>query len=470
MSVVAAYLVFVPVAALCFARLDSRSALLAVLIGGWWLLPVGNYGPGAHGTGLPWWITGTALPSDMLVTKAWIAPLVAFAGAVVKNPDALRNWRPAAVDVPMIAWCLWPIADGLLGASPPPLVASLYIAGVWGLPWLIGRVWLSTAEGELALMRAIALSGLANLPVAVIEGVRPPMLYGLLYGPHPFRFDGIHRYVGYRPIGFLEHGNLYGLWTALAAFAALWLVRDRKRADGRRWVVLAIVNVAIALAAQSIGALILLGIGLVLLAIWRSHLFVPALSGVAVLIVIIGAVHLTGIVPIRALAKTPAGVRVIGEMRALGRGSFLWRVSQDTKSLGTIAANPIGGTAHWDWWRQYGTRPWGQPLLLIGQYGLGGFLLAWGALVAAAAAAFQRLRQWGDRLAGDAALPLAILVLLSLLDATLNAFFFFPAILAAGAIAHRPLFSPNAPPVASSIPSRDRPATAHKMVDVTQFA
>jgi hypothetical protein len=49
-----------------------------------------------------------------------------------------------------------------------------------------------------------------------------------------------------------------------------------------------------------------------------------------------------------------------------------------------------------------------------------------------------RLREHGDRLTGDPALPLAILVLLALADASLNAFFFSPAILAAGAIAASP--------------------------------
>lgn len=439
MAVVWAFALFLPLAALCFARLPLRTAFLLVLIGGWWMLPVGRYGPAAPGTHLPWWITGIALPSDMLLTKAWIPPLVAFAGAALRDPQRLRAWRPAAIDVPMLAWCIWPLVDGLgTTADPAPAVASLYVGGSWGLPWLIGRVWLAGSDGELALIRAIALSGLANLPLALIEGTRPAMLYGIIYGPHPFRFDGVRRYIGYRPIGFLEHGNLYGLWAALAAFAALWLLRYRKAPGGHWWVAVAILDILIALASQSVGAVILLALGLVLLMMWRWHLFMPALAAAGALLLLIGAVHLSGIVPVRSIAQTPAGVRAIAEMRAIGRGSFLWRVSQDTKSLASVAAHPIGGTGRWDWWRQYGTRPWGQALLLIGQYGLAGFLLAWGALVSACVAAFVRLREWGDRLPRDTALPLAIIVLLALADATLNAFFFSPAILAAGAIAAMP--------------------------------
>src|SRR4051794_17998458 len=133
MAVVLAYLCFVPVAALCFARLPLRTAILLVLIGGWWLLPVARYGPGAPGTETPWWITGIALPSDMLLTKAWIPPLVAFAGAALCGPETLRKWRPAPIDLPMALWCLWPLASGLArSADPPGWLASLYVAGAWG--------------------------------------------------------------------------------------------------------------------------------------------------------------------------------------------------------------------------------------------------------------------------------------------------------------------------------------------------
>ena len=439
MAVVTAYIIFVPIAALCFARLPTRTAILMVLIGGWWLLPVGRYGPLPAGTSFPWWITGIALPSDMLLTKAWVPPLVALVGAALADWERLRRWRPRAVDLPMLGWCLWPLVDGVwVSAAPPSWVATLYVLGSWGLPWLIGRVWLAGPENMLALTRALALSGLANLPVAVIEGMRPPMLYELVYGRHPFANDGAARYLGYRPVGFLEHGTLYGLWAALAAFAAVWLVFQNRDAGDRRWLVLAILNVVVALASQSTGAIMLLVVGLGLLAAWRSTVFVPALAFAGAVLLFAAAVHLSGIVPVESIGRSPAGERVISAMRAIGRGSFLWRVSQDAKTLKGATAHPIGGTGQWDWWRPYHTRPWGQALLLVGQYGLVGLLLAWGGLIAASIVAFARLRKPHHPVRGDASLPLAIIVLLALADAGLNAFFFSLATVAAGAIAACP--------------------------------
>lgn len=431
MAVYWAYLCFIPVAALCFALLPLRTAILSVLIGGWWALPVTHYGPAALTMPSPWWVVGIALPSDMLITKAWMPPLAASVGAAWRAPQQLRDWRPKLIDLPMGGWCLWPLIQGLTAeANPAGWMATLYLVGAWGLPWLIGRAWLSEGEGRLELLRAVALSGLANLPIAIIEGPQPAMLYRLVYGPHPFMTDGIERYVGYRPLGFFEDGNLYGLWAALAAFAAIAMLREK---PGRAWVVLAVLDVAIALASQSAGAIALLGLGIALLIAARSRLFLPGLAAAAGMLLLIAAIHSSGIVPIQALGRSAAGQHLIGFMRSLGRGSFLWRVSQDSKTLATIATHPILGTGQWDWFRPYGTRPWGQGLLLLGQYGLVGLLLAWSALVGACAAAFRRLR--GDRGHLDPSLILAIMVLLALSDALLNAFFFYPAILAAGAIA-----------------------------------
>ena len=442
MAVILAYILIWPLTVLCFWRLPLRVAALLVLLGGWLLLPVALYAPGASGTDFPWWIVGTALPSDMLLTKAWIAPLASFIGAAISSFDTIRKWRPSAIDLPMALWCLWPLVDGLLSPdpAPSPWLSSLYVTGAWGLPWLIGRMWFADASGGLILAQGLAVSGIACLPIALVEGVRPAMLYGLLYGDHPFRFDGVQRYVGYRPIGFFENGNLYGLWTALCALVAVWLAVNFRRLDrGWIWGLVAVVNLLIALASQSVGALILLLVGMALLLMWRLSWVLPLVATAAAALFILGIVHLSGVIPLQSLVREGVGQKVVGAFREVGRGSFTWRVSQDTKTLGTVAAAPFGGTARWDWWRSYNTRPWGQALLLIGQYGLIGFALAWGSLAVAAGAGLVRLRRGADRLDKGSALPLAIITLLALTDAVLNAFFFSPAILAAGAVAAGPV-------------------------------
>ncbi|MBJ6122757.1 hypothetical protein [Sphingomonas mollis] len=440
----AIYVLFAVIAMLPFLRLPVRTAVLIVFFGGWILLPVGHYPPVAT-DGLPWWIVGTALPSDMLVTKAWVVAAAALLWGVVFDRRRVSRWRPHWIDLPMAAWCLWPLVDGLIAAtpSPSPLVACLYVTGCWGLPWLLGRIWIATADDRLALLRAQVWAGLAMLPVAIMEASVGPFLYDAIYAPHPFRTDGMERYVGYRPLGLLEHGNQYGIWICLNALAALWLAFGQAEDDrGRRGLVPAAILTVMAVAAQSIGALLLLVAGLVFL-ILRSRAFLkPLLGGVIGIVALVAAAHLSGIVPVQRIARDTAfGQEVLGAVRGIGRGSFTWRISQDTKVLPAIHAAPVQGTAQWDWFRRFGTRPWGLAMLIVGQFGLIGLLLAFGSVIAPALAILWRRVAYAAWAADDETLPLAMIVLLAMADATLNSFIYMPAILIAGAIAVRPVTS-----------------------------
>ena len=72
---------------------------------------------------------------------------------------------------------------------------------------------------------------------------------------------------------------------------------------------------------------------------------------------------------------------------------------------------------------------------MIGQYGLGGLLLVLATLLGPALAAAWRAPVAHVWRPDGVPLLLATLVLLSVVDALLNSFFFFPAIVAAGGLA-----------------------------------
>lgn len=438
MNVDIVYLLFVPVSMLAFWRWPPERAALLVCLGGWVLLPVGHYPPGSADARFPYWIIGLAMPSDMLITKAWIAPATALLGTALFDRQALRALRLSWLDLPVALWCAWPfLATAFVSdARPAPTVASLYLAGCWLLPWLLGRLYFSSAEGQRLLAKGLALSALCAMPFSVLEGVLGHSVYGAVYEPHPFRFDGTERYLGYRPIGFFENGNQFGLWVALCALAAVWLARTEPTRSRRPWACIAAVLVLMTLAAQSLGAIALLAIGT--LALWARGRVQPrrAMASALLVLAVGGGVYLSGVVPITHLGKeTALGRRIVDGLRSVGRGSFAWRISQDQKLLGDALRAPVTGSQQWDWWRPQGVRPWGLPLLAIGQFGLTGFVLMLCTLLApAAAATWQTSAPTGRR---DAGLPLLLtsLVLLALIDALLNSFFFFPAVIAAGALA-----------------------------------
>ncbi len=444
MNIDIAFLVFVAVAWLPFRYCRPASAVAIVFFGGWLLLPVGHYPASPAEGGFPFWIVGLAVPSDMLLTKAWIAPATALLGAALFDGATLRSCRPRWFDAPIAAWCAWPLMQSLLALAtsgvdsrPPGWLASLYVVGCWGVPWLLGRIYFARREGGLLLARAMTLSALACLPVALIEGVAGPTLYRFFYEPHPLQADGAARYLGFRPLGFFEHGNQYGIWISLSALAAVWLaLACRGERFATAWRVTAAVIVAMALAAQSLGAVLMLAAGTAFLALCR-HLR-PRASAIALVAVLVvgGAVYVSGIVPVMRIGKdTAIGRQVVDAIRATGRGSFAWRISQDQKLLADAREHLMVGSARWDWWRPKATRPWGLTMLLLGQFGVVGLALALGSLLwPALRIAWLVPRASGWRVE---ALPLMLttIVVMATLDGLLNSFFYFPAIVAAGALA-----------------------------------
>ncbi len=421
------------VAPIAFKTLPPRTAALALFFGGWLFAPVGVFPPGSAAAEHPYWIIGSALPSDMLLHKAWLVPCAVLFGALLFDRGALRTWRPTWLDMPIAAWCLWPLLQSLLFvAAPQPsgATASLYLFGTWGLTWFIGRVWCGGREGMAGLARALALAGAACLPFALLEGAFGARTYGWLFEPHPFRNDGDERYLGWRALGFFENGNQYGIWVALCAGVALWaaLARGTRARE-------AALCVVIALAAQSVGAIALVLLGAAVLAL--SSRLRPRTLIAAVLATGIGisAVYVSGVVPVARIANdTSAGRAVVSAIKSVGRGSFTWRIAQDQRALPLAMARPLVGTGQWDWWRAQPSRPWGLALLLLGQYGLIGVALASSSLLLPAARAAWRVPR-GDALAPQALQwVLALLVLLAMLDAVLNSFVFFPALLIAAAL------------------------------------
>lgn len=424
-------------ALLLFRFVAPSSAVAATCFAGWLILPVGNYPAGSTGTVFPYWITGVAVPSDMLLTKMWWPPTAALVGALWVDRQNLMRWRPGWADVPIAMWCVWPILQWPLvnNPEPQPLIASLYLFAAWGVPWLLGRIYFRGIAGSRQLI-AWMVAGMAVIfPIALVEGAFGPKFYEWFYGLHPFRFDGIERYVGFRPLGFFEDGNQYGIWVAATALAAMWLCKTSSDPRWRgRFLAAAILSLVIALLSQSLGAIVLLGAGLALsLTINRSLM---RWSFILFLLMIVsgGAVYLSGKVPLRALAgKTVVGRYMVETMRSSGRGSFIWRIARDQSALSLISAHPIVGTARWDWWRKNNERPWGLAFLILGQFGLIGLVLAFGTTLTPALRVLATARSAGAPSTGSAT-ALAVIVLIADADALLNSFLFYPLILFAGAL------------------------------------
>ena len=108
MNVTVALLAWPLLAVIIFAMVRPQLAVLLVFLGGWLVLPVGVYPSGASALDFPYWLVGAALPSDMLIAKAWIAPASAMLGVIWKDRQRLSGLRWSALDMPILLWCVCP--------------------------------------------------------------------------------------------------------------------------------------------------------------------------------------------------------------------------------------------------------------------------------------------------------------------------------------------------------------------------
>ncbi len=456
-AIIPTYIVFALAAGVLHRLAPARWAIVATFLGGWMILPVGIFPESPFQTVFPYWLVGIALPSDMLINKAWVTAVTALFWALAFDWKTATRFRPHWIDLPMLLWCAWPLlaASAWTNPDPHPLVSSAYLLGSWGALWLLGRIWFADWEGQVVLLKGLALVACAAVPVAWFEAQSLMAFHAILYGEHPNRLDGVVRPVGYRAVGFFEHGNQYSLWVSLAAVAAVWLAVSRPAAGTRWiWVPVALLALVLGVVHQSRGAILLLLVGIALLTLWRFRLGYLLVSALALGSAAFFALHYSGalwgwlmaegLIPRDALERGSAGAREMRRMLGeFGLGTFGYRIWQDMETRNIVLISPLFGQGQWDWWREAGTRPWGFWVLTAGQFGAIGSGLALVALAVPTLGCLLRMGRVSPWSPTNAAIPLGIVVLLGLIDATQNSFLFFPALLGAGALASHSIARPQ---------------------------
>jgi hypothetical protein len=233
--------------ALLFRFLPGRVAAAIGLVGAWAFLPVAPYTPAMFtepgGAVSP--MHALALPTAFTLNKATAVALGCLFGAVLFDWTTLREAiRPSWYDLPIVAWCLVPLGSAWMNGLELGEALGLVRYGVltWGVPYAMGRAYFADVEGLRTLLIAWTLGGLAYLPLCLAEFIQGPWLYDLLYGPHPYRFDGATRPFGNRTPGLpgtrkparavgRDHGGLGRRLVALGTAGATRGTSDVDRRD-----------------------------------------------------------------------------------------------------------------------------------------------------------------------------------------------------------------------------------------------
>lgn len=424
---------WVPVGAVLFRLLPPRVALLVNFLAGWMFLPGADYATPKED--FPYWIMGVALPSSYWMTKGTVTGLAALAGVLGFQREALNGARLRLMDLPMCLWCLSPAVSALAHPGQWRLAGSsvAYLALSWGVPWAMGRVFFADNEGRAVLARGLVIAGLAYLPFCLYEWIAGPVFYRLLYGYQPYQMIGAARYVGFRPVCWMEDGNQLGIWMAATAWVAISLAAWKLLKPALRigpWAQAALLGVG-TLIWQSAGAILLLVAMLPGLVLRRRWLKLAAVALIAVLVAGV-AVRVSG-QRLRVLPAARDGAELLDEA---GKHSLLWRLRLDADDARLALKHPLVGTGEWDWWRVGQLRPWDLLLLVLGMYGAFGVVtLGTGLLLPVFRTAWRAGPVQGGLPEDMTGLALAGAALMVCADSLLNGAFPLPFLLLFGAIA-----------------------------------
>jgi len=209
------------------------------------------------------------------------------------------------------------------------------------IPFLLGRRFLTTEADHAALLKVLALAGIAYCLPIFIEVRLSPQLNIWIYGFFPHSFVQHIRAGGFRPLVFLDHGLSVAnfMVAAVLSAAALWNIRQ-DRGERLGWALVTALLLGTLVLVKSLGALLIVMVLLpVMLIRPRRRFFVIALLAGTILIypLLRGA----GLVPVEWMMTTIEG---FAPERAQ---SFGFRLRNEEQLIERANLKPFAGWGGW---------------------------------------------------------------------------------------------------------------------------
>ena len=311
--------------------------------------------------GRPSW-TGSQLVATLLLCVLFSSPFV----TVMTNPD------------PIIAG---PRTIPGLRAYDAISIISATIIGV--LPFFLARRHLNTPVAHREILRALVVCGLAYSLPALLEVRLSPQLHVWIYGFFPHDFVQHIRAGGFRPIVFLNHGLMVGIFFSTSVLAALSLWREARRegAPAFLWFCAALWLLVTLVLVKSVGALaITAGLGLVVFfARPRMQIWVgAAVAGIVLLYPTLRGADLIPVDEIMEIAQSYSADRA---------QSLKFRLDNEDALLAHANQRPVWGWGSWGRNQLYDPETGymtsvtdGIWVILIGVYGWTGYIAYFGLL------------------------------------------------------------------------------------------
>ena len=335
------------VAVVLFRTLSLERALAWTIIGGHLLLP-----------------SATAVKFPMLpaIDKQSMPAVTALLLCLLMAPKLVPSWEPSARAGRQVLYGLLllvfvtpfltviantePIVDGRA------FVPGLRLYDAWGMislmlvaliPFWLGLRYLNSRAGHLALLEAFAIGGLVYTVPALIEVRLSPQLHGWIYGFVPSDFVQHIRAGGFRPIVFLNHGLMVGIYFCLAIIASAILYKEARR-EGRRsfhWLLATLWLLFVLYLSKSLGALVIAVPSMLIVLFLGPRLQVALSVGIAVVVMLYPMLRGAGWIPVEAAYEL---TRQFDEDRA---ASLKFRLDNEDQLLTKANLKPLTGWGSW---------------------------------------------------------------------------------------------------------------------------
>ena len=422
---------FIPFVLMLYAVLPPRRAMITAILAGWLFLPMSGY----TFSGLPEYTKVSAISFGILL------------GAAMFDSRRLLDFRPSWFDLPILVWCLCPIVSSIINQIVGNnLLMSLY-GGLtitfdhlvmWGIPYLIGRIYFRTFDHLRELAIAIFVAGLVYVPFCLIEIRMSPQLHKFVYGFYQHAFSSTNRLGGYRPMVFMQHGIMLGMFMTSASLIGIWFWVSGavKRLWGMPigWLVALLLLTTVLCKSVAALALLVLGIGVLVAVKWTAG------RAAMVVLVVLAPLYMTfrGSGGWSGETLVELAEVLVNEDRAR---SLAGRMANEDLFREKSMQRPFFGWSGWnrfqvyDDWGRLLTTPDGLWVIALGKFGLVGLISVTSLLLLPAVVLIYRhpKRTWpSPRLGPTVALTTCQVLLM--LDCLLNAMVGPAYIVVAGAL------------------------------------
>ena len=265
--------------------------------------------------------------------------------------------------------------NGIAGLTLHDTISSVLNLYLEVLPFILGMQLIKTYEDQLILFKLLVVAGLLySLPI-LFEIRMSPQLHTWIYGFFPHSFGQQMRSGGFRPVVFMGHGLIVSMFVAITLGAATILMKERLKTFGMHSWIIIIYFVVLLILSKTLGAF-LLGLLLFTAISWMSVNMIKRVSLFLVFIVLLyPMLSIFDFFPHQQLIQLATDYNP-------ERGQSLgFRFYHENLLLEHAQQKIFSGWGGWGRNRLENSITDGYWIIILGQYGLFGFVSLFGLLI-----------------------------------------------------------------------------------------